>query len=144
MRISLTQSQYLFHGPPGTGKSSLSFALAGVFGLDIYCLSLNDKGLTENELCSLFDDLPDRCIVLLEDIDSAGLKRAEEVEKKEESSSTTTDPSKDDAAKAAAEKSETSPSGSLSLSALLNVIDGAASHEVIFQPEIIYMRGSRP
>ncbi len=44
----------------------------------MYCVSLNDKDLTESELCSLFDSLPDRCIVLLEDIDSAGLKREEE------------------------------------------------------------------
>lgn len=26
---------YLLHGPPGTGKTSLSFSLAGIFGLDV-------------------------------------------------------------------------------------------------------------
>ena len=31
---------YLFHGDPGTGKSSLAWAIAGAFGLDIYCISL--------------------------------------------------------------------------------------------------------
>ena len=31
---------YLFAGPPGTGKSSLAWAIAGVFGIDIYCISL--------------------------------------------------------------------------------------------------------
>src|SRR5690606_16609320 len=38
---------YLFHGPPGTGKTSLSFAIAGVFGLDIYCVSLLEPTLSE-------------------------------------------------------------------------------------------------
>lgn len=119
---------YLFHGPPGTGKTSLSFALAGVFGLDIYCLSLNDKDLTESELAQLFDSLPDRCIVLLEDIDSAGLKREEdsafvEVNKDGDANS---ESSKD--ASASNEKHDSTANG-ISLSALLNVIDGAASHE---------------
>ena len=66
---------YLFHGPPGTGKTSLSFAAAGIFGLSIYCASLSEPDLGESELASLFSQLPDRCIVLLEDIDSAGIRR---------------------------------------------------------------------
>ena len=66
---------YLFHGPPGTGKTSFSFALAGVFGLDIYVISLQDINVTEEDLAVLFTKLPRRCIVLLEDIDTAGLQR---------------------------------------------------------------------
>jgi chaperone BCS1 len=64
---------YLFHGPPGTGKTSLSFALAGLFGLDVYAVSLQEPGLTEGDLMLLFNGLPRRCIVLLEDVDAAGL-----------------------------------------------------------------------
>jgi mitochondrial chaperone BCS1 len=77
---------YLFHGPPGTGKTSLSFALAGVFGLDIDCLSLSEATLTEEDLITLFNSLPRRCVVLLEDIDSAGVlrKKAEVEEDKKE------------------------------------------------------------
>jgi chaperone BCS1 len=66
---------YLFHGPPGTGKTSFSFALAGVFGIDIYVISLQDANVTEEEIALLFTKLPRRCIILLEDIDTAGLKR---------------------------------------------------------------------
>jgi chaperone BCS1 len=64
---------YLFHGPPGTGKTSLSFALAGLFGLDVYAVSLQEPALTEGDLMLLFNGLPRRCIVLLEDVDAAGL-----------------------------------------------------------------------
>ena len=71
---------YLFHGPPGTGKTSLSFALAGIFGLGIYVISLQEPTLTEADLMQLFNGLPRRCIVLLEDVDAAGLIR----EKKDE------------------------------------------------------------
>src|SRR5207248_6473926 len=69
---------YMFHGPPGTGKSSLAFAAAGVFRLAIYIVNLNSKTLTEDGLAALFQTLPRKCIVLLEDIDAAGMtsKRA--------------------------------------------------------------------
>lgn len=74
---------YLFHGPPGTGKTSLSFALAGVFGLDIYVISLLDPSLSEEDLLNLFNSLPRRCVVLLEDIDSAGVARSPDKDEEE-------------------------------------------------------------
>ena len=64
---------YLFYGPPGTGKSSLSLAMAGYFHMRIYMVSLNSSIATEENLTTLFSELPRRCCVLLEDIDSAGL-----------------------------------------------------------------------
>ncbi|KAI0168152.1 BCS1 N terminal-domain-containing protein [Pestalotiopsis sp. NC0098] len=153
---------YLFYGPPGTGKTSLSFALAGVFGLDIYVISLLEPSLTEEDLGALFTSLPRRCIVLLEDIDTAGLKRPDD----EVSKSDRTDTSKDenegeegsdgkkkrggggrkkeggegsggggsdwkavhDLAKALKKEGSDEKKG-ISLSGLLNAIDGVASHE---------------
>jgi chaperone BCS1 len=118
---------YLFHGPPGTGKTSMSFALAGLFGLDIYVISLMDVGLSESDLNTLFRWLPRRCVVLLEDIDAAGLTRAEDVpdvpvmvgdEEKGKG-----------AGDAATAVSSAGRKSSISLSGLLNTIDGAASHE---------------
>jgi chaperone BCS1 len=77
---------YILHGPPGTGKTSLCFAVAGLFGLEIYVASLNSRTLTEESLAMLFQTLPRRCIVLLEDIDTAGItqKRTEEKDPKGE------------------------------------------------------------
>ncbi len=127
---------YLFAGPPGTGKSSLAWAIAGVFGLDIYCISLVEPSLTEEDLGLMFTSLPRRCVVLLEDIDSAGLIKRQEAEVQ-------TNKSKEDdaAAKLGAEickalttaqqnndKNNKNNQG-ISLSGLLNAIDGVASHE---------------
>lgn len=114
---------YLFHGPPGTGKTSLSFALAGIFGLQIYCISLSEVGLSEADLNKLFIELPRRCIVLLEDIDSAGLRRDDEPPP-EPMPSTVPGSSKTTG------NDSSGPRKSLiSLAGLLNVIDGVASHE---------------
>jgi chaperone BCS1 len=158
---------YLFHGPPGTGKTSLSFALAGIFGLSIYCASLSETELKESDLASLFTQLPSRCIVLLEDIDSAGIRREkgsgdsdasddddsdsesdEPVEKRNKSNSLQyflpqivakwiANPTGDNTnavLKALAEKTAESDhkggKSNISLAGLLNIIDGAASHEV--------------
>jgi len=41
---------YLFHGPPGTGKTSLSIASAGSFDLNIYCVPLSSCDLTEADM----------------------------------------------------------------------------------------------
>jgi chaperone BCS1 len=86
----------------------------------------------------LFSKLPKRCIVLLEDIDSAGLRR-EGNPAPGDASSTASDTDGDLAeeitkisktSKNAAKEGKKKESMSLvSLSGLLNIIDGAASHE---------------
>ena len=105
---------YLFAGPPGTGKSSLAWAIAGFFGLDIYCISLVERTLTEEDLGLLFTDLPRRCVVLLEDIDSAGIIKRQDPEVEEQSKDS--------------ENPKQNNRG-ITLSGLLNAIDGVATHE---------------
>jgi chaperone BCS1 len=137
---------YLFHGPPGTGKTSLSFALAGVFGLDIYVISLLEPTLTEEDLSALFNTLPRRCVVLLEDIDTAGLSRREDEPdasasgdsgggdgKTDKDGAKATDPNSwkvsDLARELRKHPTMDAKKEGISLSGLLNAIDGVASHE---------------
>lgn len=85
---------YLFHGPPGTGKTSVVKALANHFRLPLYYLPLGDlKG--DNELVSLVSRVRPRSILLLEDVDvfHAATRRDDEA-------------------------------GGVTLSALLNALDG--------------------
>ncbi|KAF1976644.1 P-loop containing nucleoside triphosphate hydrolase protein [Bimuria novae-zelandiae CBS 107.79] len=105
------QRGYLLHGPPGTGKSSLCLSIAGHFDLDVYVLTLSS--LNDHSLKTLFAELPQHCIVLLEDVDATAVHR------KPDGSA---DPSQ-----------SVGPDGStdkkVSLSTLLNVLDGLASSQ---------------
>ena len=116
---------YLFWGPPGTGKSSASLALAGYFNMEIYMVSLNSPVATEENLTSLFADLPRRCVVLLEDIDSAGLSRTIAEDTAAAANKTPQDPN----APPPPPPKEAAPNSRLSLSGLLNILDGVASQE---------------
>ncbi len=101
---------YLLGGPPGTGKSSLSLSVAGEFDLDIYVVSIPNT--TDQSLKDLFDNLPEKCVVLLEDIDAAGVTRS-------------SSPQADDS------DGEGTPRRKdiVTLSGLLNTLDGVASQE---------------
>lgn len=64
---------YLFQGPPGNGKSSMVQALASEFGLPIYALSLVDSRITDHKLAESIGRIPERSILLLEDVDRVDL-----------------------------------------------------------------------
>jgi chaperone BCS1 len=91
---------YLLHGPPGNGKTSLVAAVAAEFGLSVAVLSLNNKLLTDDGLRELVDALPAGSVLLIEDIDCAFGPRREAAE-------------------------ETG----VTLSGLLNALDGVSSRE---------------
>ncbi|KAI0468774.1 P-loop containing nucleoside triphosphate hydrolase protein [Xylaria cf. heliscus] len=93
---------YLLYGPPGTGKTSLCIALASHFDVEIYFLHIPSVS-RDDDIRSLFKDLPTHCFVVLEDIDAIGLR----------------DPA----------YSSSSSRKKCTLSGLLNVLDGINSHE---------------
>ncbi|KAH8724111.1 BCS1 N terminal-domain-containing protein [Phaeosphaeriaceae sp. PMI808] len=105
------QRGYIFYGPPGTGKSSFALSIAGHFDLDVYVLNI--PTLNNHTLQKLFTELPQHCVVLLEDIDAVGMKR--------------TASSNSDVGKSISP--QTSATRTVSISTLLNVLDGVGSPE---------------
>lgn len=93
---------YIFHGPAGTGKTSMIKALAGELGLDLWYAPLGDLK-EDSSLVDLIRSVKARGILLLEDVDS--LNAAKDREDKDE---------------------ETSGAG-ISTSALLNALDGVVT-----------------
>lgn len=62
---------YLLYGPPGSGKSSVIQALCGELDYNICILNLSEATLTDDRLNHLMNHVPERSILLLEDIDAA-------------------------------------------------------------------------
>lgn len=89
---------YMFHGPPGTGKTSLVKALANEFNLDLWYISLSDLK-AESSLLGLLSDVGPRSILLLEDIDTMRITHDR----------------------------DGSEQGTISMSSLLNTLDGVAT-----------------
>ena len=127
---------YLLYGVPGSGKCSLIHAIAGELMLDIYVVSLSSSWINDSTLTTLMGRVPARCIVLLEDLDAAftrstsrdgtstGSPEGESKEKTNEQSTNSTSSSR-----RARKNDQLSDVNTLSLSGLLNALDGVAASE---------------
>ena len=135
---------YMFCGPPGTGKTSAVMAISGRAQYDIYSLDLS-KILSDEELDEAFEMLPEKCVVLMEDIDCMT-----EVVKRRSDNTTTENCNRDSAAPHCSQEGISSTINQqvklsyealhlqqfdnikqqpkLTLSALLNNIDGASNN----------------
>ncbi|KAJ6478125.1 P-loop containing nucleoside triphosphate hydrolase protein [Mycena vitilis] len=106
---------YLLYGAPGSGKTSIITSIAGALGLNVYIVSLSRAGLDDSKLTELISELPEKCIALMEDIDAAFIQSLN----RDAGTSADQDP----------DKSAEAPASRLSLSGLLNALDGVAAQE---------------
>jgi mitochondrial chaperone BCS1 len=109
---------YLFHGQPGCGKTTLAMAVAGRFKLSIYMISLQDPDINDANLMQLFQSIGRGSLLLLEDVDCAGL------EKRNLKGQPANDDGDDDQSFIGPRKKS-----KVTLSGLLNAIDGAGAPE---------------
>lgn len=102
---------YAFYGPPGTGKTSLASALGREFGMSVYIVNLSD--LNDKSLKQAISRVPERSIILFEDIDASGAskKRVDKSQANVNTGTTKTDSSMNEVF-------------GVSLSGFLNVLDG--------------------
>ncbi|KAK8108558.1 hypothetical protein PG984_014359 [Apiospora sp. TS-2023a] len=120
------QRGYMFWGPPGTGKTSFAIAVAGFLDMPLYVLPLPNIA-NDAQLQRVFASIEPRCLVLLEDVDSARIRR--------------------DGSKAGGEdnnKNQPQQQGDAvhgpTLSGLLNVLDGVAA----VQNRVVIMTANQP
>ncbi|KAI3692173.1 hypothetical protein L6452_31982 [Arctium lappa] len=111
---------YLLYGPPGTGKSSMIAAMANLLEYDIYDLELTSVK-DNTDLRKLLIDTSSKSIIVIEDIDCSLDLTGQRKEKKEDDKGEEKDPI---AKKAKKEKDNDNKGSEVTLSGLLNFIDG--------------------
>lgn len=62
---------YMFHGPAGTGKTSITRAMATYIGTDLYLLPLGDV-TSDKHLIELVNNVEEGSVLVFEDIDVVG------------------------------------------------------------------------
>jgi mitochondrial chaperone BCS1 len=104
---------YLLYGPPGTGKTSLVSALAAHFGLSVYTVNLAD--FSDRSLMNAVNQVPRNSVLLFEDIDCM---RGSQSRSRFESGGG------QNASATLSTKENVSTQNGITLSGLLNVLDG--------------------
>lgn len=101
---------YLLYGPPGTGKTSLVSAIADKLGTSIYLVNLTE--MNDRTLKNAMNNVPENSVILFEDIDcmKAGHRR--------------TALATPDVEQAKSQADANTPPNGVTLSGLLNVLDG--------------------
>ncbi|KZT10943.1 P-loop containing nucleoside triphosphate hydrolase protein [Laetiporus sulphureus 93-53] len=125
---------YLLYGVPGSGKSSLIHAIAGELMLDIYVVSLSSSWINDSTLTTLMGHVPARCIVLLEDLDAAFTRSTSRDDASNGSpeggdKEVSTAETAESHGRHKRHKEQLSDVNTLSLSGLLNALDGVAASE---------------
>jgi chaperone BCS1 len=103
---------YLLYGPPGTGKTSLVSALAAHFGLSIYSINLAD--FNDRTLLNAVNQIARNSVLLFEDVDCM----------KSSNARVPSNPTTNDGTQARNQKENTAERNGVTLSGLLNVLDG--------------------
>lgn len=112
---------YLFHGSPGTGKSSMIAALATELNLPVYYIALSAVS-SDNGLAESLSHVPARAIVAIEDIDTFDVSLVRDTERIK------------------APRGNAKERDTLTLSGVLNALDGLlASHG-----RLLIMTSNRP
>ncbi|KAF6161941.1 hypothetical protein GIB67_014143 [Kingdonia uniflora] len=108
---------YLLHGPPGTGKTSLIAAIANFLDFDIYDLELTAVS-SNSQLKKLLVNIPSKSVIIVEDIDCSldlSGRKKQAVDKKVKNTKS---------------RSNKVTWNSVSLSGILNFVDGLWSSSV--------------
>ncbi|WVQ78406.1 hypothetical protein IAT38_000492 [Cryptococcus sp. DSM 104549] len=132
---------YMFHGEPGSGKTTLVTALASKMDLSIYVINPAQRGMDDAKLCKLFRDCPSKSLILIEDIDcifprgrgrGPATNRVAMIDEEDEPHADAEvgeqEGEKDGEKEPGAGKHDLSPS-TVTMSGLLNAIDGVSSQE---------------
>ncbi|KAJ9114791.1 hypothetical protein QFC24_007110 [Naganishia onofrii] len=124
---------FLLHGVPGCGKTSLIHALASACDLDIYVVSLATQGLTDSKLNRCMTAAPAGSVIVMEDID-VGMPDGSLTLNRQDGEDENEDEDEDDASESSDKRKNkknkgAARGGGVTLSGLLNAIDGVAGSE---------------